>query len=160
MAVAAIPTQTLSAQQLGGATSSSGGTWKAYIKERHADVVALGDALQSGDLSGAQQAYNKLVTLGNTLSGDNPFIRSDRALDFNAIGGALANGNLSQAQQAFTTLRDTFAQKLPPVGTPPSPDAVVKLSSIAAPTSTATPTPAASSADAEISAPQAVNALA
>lgn len=127
--------QTLSAQQTTPASSSSTNSWKAYIKERHSDVVALDQALQSGNLSAAEQAYNNLVALGNTLPGDNPFVRSDRALDFNAIGGALANGNLAQAQQAFTTLRDSFREKLPPIQNPPnsSPDAVISLSGSATP---------------------------
>jgi hypothetical protein len=124
-------TQTLAAPQSTPGSSQTTSTWQAYIKERHPEVVALGEALQSGNLSAAEQAYNNLVALGNTLPGDNPFVRSDRALDFNAIGGALANGNLGQAQQAFAQLRATFGQKLPPVqgSSGASPDAVVTLSS-------------------------------
>jgi hypothetical protein len=89
--------------------------WQKYINERRPEVQQLNDALKSGDLAAAQQAYNNLVALGNTvLHKDNPFVRSDRSLDFNAIGGALQNGDLAGAQQAFAALESTFGQKLPP----------------------------------------------
>lgn len=97
---------------------------QTYFKERRPEVQQLKEALQSGDLAAAQQAYNNLVALGNNvLHKDNPFLRSDRALDFNAIGGALQNGDLAGAQQAFAALRSTFAHKFPPVASPPTPAA-------------------------------------
>ena len=101
--------------------------WQKYINERRPEVQQLNDALKSGDLAAAQQAYNNLVALGNTvLHKDNPFLRPDRGLDFNAIGGALQNGDLAGAQQAFAALESTFGQKLPPGANPtPSPATVV-----------------------------------
>ena len=68
------------------------------------------EALQSGNLSGAETAYNNLVSLvGNTvLHQNNPFVRSDRAADFSAIGGELQSGDLSAAQQALAELESTF----------------------------------------------------
>jgi len=105
------PSQTFSAQQ--SRTSSPGMTWQEYVKQRRVDVQALSAALKTGDLNAAKQAYNTLVTLGNTLPGDNAFVRSDRAMDFNAIGGALDNGNLGQAQKALTALQDTFMKAVP-----------------------------------------------
>src|SRR5271169_4468323 len=73
--------------------------WQKYLNERRPDVQQLKDALKSGNLSAAEQAYNNLVALGNNvLHRDNPFVRSDRALDFNAVGGALQNGDLAGAQ--------------------------------------------------------------
>jgi hypothetical protein len=90
--------------------------WQKYLSERRPEVQELKEALKSGDLRAAQQAYNNLVALGNqVLHKDNPFVRPDRALDFNAIGGALQNGDLDGARQAFAALQNTFRQKLPPV---------------------------------------------
>jgi hypothetical protein len=92
----------------------------------------LQEALKSGDLAGAEQAYNNLVALGNKVLGkDNPFLLSNRAFDFNAIGGALQNGDLSGARQAFQALADTFVKKDSTTNAAPatSPDTVVSLNS-------------------------------
>jgi hypothetical protein len=87
---------------------------QTYFKERRAELQQLNDALKSGDLKAAQQAYNNIVALGNqVLHKDNAFLRSDRGLDFNAIGGALQNGDLAGAQQAFAVLQSTFGHKVP-----------------------------------------------
>ena len=62
--------------------------WQKYLSERRPEVQQLKDALQSGDISAAQQDYKNLIALGNDVLGkDNPFVRSDRALDFDAVGG-------------------------------------------------------------------------
>jgi hypothetical protein len=83
--------------------------WKQFLRERGPEVQQLNQALKSGDLTAAQQAYNSLVTLAKTeLHQDNPFLRSDRAQDFNAIGAALQNGDLTGAQQALAALRNSF----------------------------------------------------
>lgn len=110
------------------ATASKANFLHEYFKERTAEVQQLKEALKSGDLSAAQQAYNNVVALGNTvLHRDNPYFRSDRGLDFNAIGGALQNGDLSGAKQAFAALQSTYAnKKLPPAaGLTPPPATVV-----------------------------------
>ena len=92
--------------------------WQKYLSERRPEVHQLKEALESGDLSAAQQAYNNLLALGKqVLHKDNPFLRRDRALDFNAIGGALQNGDLDGARQAFEALHDTFRHNRPPVAT-------------------------------------------
>jgi hypothetical protein len=99
--------------------------WKKYTSERRPEVEQLNDALKSGDLAAAQQAYNNLVALGNkVLHKDNPFVRSDRSSDFNAIGAALKSGDLTGAQQAFAALEATFTQPPPASLTtpPPSPN--------------------------------------
>ena len=89
--------------------------WQQYLSQRRPEVQQLKAALDAGDLSAAQQAYNNLVALGHqVLHKDNPFVRQDRALDFNAIGGALRNGDLQGARQAFAALRATFRHKVPP----------------------------------------------
>jgi len=116
---------------------SSGSTfWQRYLNQRRPEVQQLQDALKSGDLSAAEQAYNNLVALGNrVLHKDNPFLRPDRALDFNAIGGALQNGDLAGARQAFAALQETFEHWLPPAaGTTPAaalPATVVRLNTAA-----------------------------
>ncbi len=101
----------------------------AYFKQRRAEVEQLNQALKSGDLSAAQQAYNNIVALGNqVIHRDNPYFRADRALDFSAIGGALQNGDLAGARQAFAALHSTYL--LPPGGNSasPSPATVGSLS--------------------------------
>ena len=87
---------------------------QTYFKERTAEVQQLNQALQSGDIATAQQDYNNIVALGNSvIHRDNPFFRADRGLDFDAIGGALQNGDLAGARQAFAALQSTY--KHPPV---------------------------------------------
>jgi len=93
--------------------ATKGFTWKEYNAERSPEIQQLADALKSGNLGAAEQAYQNLVALGKSqLHQDNPFVKANRALDFNAIGGALQNGDLAGAQQAFADLQSTF--KLPP----------------------------------------------
>ncbi|MBS1850675.1 MAG: hypothetical protein JST79_07160 [Acidobacteria bacterium] len=60
----------------------------------------LYQALQSGDLTTAQQAYNSL-----TQNGTSPFRNSQLAQDFAAVGQALQAGDISGAQQAFATFQ-------------------------------------------------------
>jgi hypothetical protein len=114
------------------ASTAKSAFWQKYLSERRPEVRQLKEALESGDLSAAQQAYNNLLALGKqVLHKDNPFLRRDRALDFNAIGGALQSGDLDGARQAFAALHDTYRHKQPPVATSSTPAtaAVVTLSS-------------------------------
>ncbi len=81
-----------------------------YFQTRQSDLQQLAQALGSGDLAGAQTAYNNIVQLGHSgpfASGD-PFSRSQREQDFAAIGQALQSGDLAGAQTAFNTLQSTF----------------------------------------------------
>ena len=81
-----------------------------YFQTRQGDLQQLGQALQSGDLAGAQTAYNNIVQLGQSgpfASGD-AFSRPQREQDFTAIGQALQSGDLAGAQSAFSTLQSTF----------------------------------------------------
>ena len=83
--------------------------WQKYLGERRPEIRQLQEALQSGNLSGAETANNNLVSLANTvLHQNNPFVRSDRAADFSAIGGELQSGDLSAAQQALAELESRF----------------------------------------------------
>lgn len=91
-------------------TSSMIQEWQSSMQQRRQDFSQLGNALQSGDLTGAQQAYSDLQNLlqnssspfnSNTSSGSNPITD-----DFKALGQALSSGDLSQAQTDFTKLQD------------------------------------------------------
>lgn len=83
---------------------------QSYFQARRADVQQLGQDLQSGDLTDAQQEYSAIQTLGQSgpVPNGDAFFRSDRQQDFNAIGQALQSGDLASAQQAFVQLQDTF----------------------------------------------------
>jgi hypothetical protein len=109
---------------------------KAYFQTRYADLQQLGHALKSGDLAGAQTAYNNIVTLGQSgpFAGGNPFRINQREQDFTAIGQPLQSGDLAGAQQAFAKLASTFnggKRVDPPSASPASssgPEIVVNLS--------------------------------
>jgi hypothetical protein len=81
-----------------------------YFHTRQTDLHDLGQALGTGDVAGAQTAYNDIVQLGQNgpFSSGNPFSNSTREQDFTAIGSALQSGNLTAAQQAFSNLKSTF----------------------------------------------------
>jgi hypothetical protein len=61
----------------------------------------LSDALSSGDLAGAQAAYQSLTQ--NAPGGANK--NADPNSPFAALGAALQSGNLQDAQQAFAQLQ-------------------------------------------------------
>jgi hypothetical protein len=84
---------------------------QSFYQSRQADLKQLGSALQSGDLNGAQQAYNTLAALGQSgpFANSEPFSKSSRAQAFDTIGQALQAGDLAGAQAAFATL--TGSQK-------------------------------------------------
>jgi hypothetical protein len=86
---------------------------QAYRHQRLADLAQLGKALQSGDLAGAQSAFDALTALGQTGPNKNGqvFSRADRAGDFQAIGQALQSGDLAGAQSAFANLSGTFGKQ-------------------------------------------------
>ena len=100
---------------------------QSFLQQRDADLKQLGQALQSGDLAGAQQAFTAIQALSqnNTSANGNSFKVSQRQQDFNAIGQALAAGDLGGAQQAFADLKATV-QHRGPVTDPPA--SVVNLS--------------------------------
>jgi outer membrane protein assembly factor BamD (BamD/ComL family) len=70
----------------------------------------LGQALQSGDLSGAQSAFSSLQQLlpGSSATQAQTPQQTDQSTfitDVNAIGQALQSGDLSKAQDAFNKLQ-------------------------------------------------------
>jgi hypothetical protein len=125
-----------------------------YFQTRQSDLQQLGQALGSGDLAGAQTAYNNIVELGQGgpfASGD-PFSRPQREQDFAAIGQALQSGDLAGAQAAFSTLQSTF-QRGTGTQNPASasstsssgPEIILNLSNNSGSTSPASGAPASSS---------------
>lgn len=62
----------------------------------------LEQAIDSGDLAGAQKAYNTLSAFGPNNSG--PFSSPALASQFAAVGQALQNGDLGSAKQAIDSL--------------------------------------------------------
>ena len=82
------------------------------VKQFRQDFQDLASALQSGDLSGAQQAFAALQQLlpnpsagsqtstGQQGNGQNPF-----SADFSALDQALKSGDLKGAQDAFAKLQ-------------------------------------------------------
>jgi hypothetical protein len=86
---------------------------QAYRQQRQTDLAQLGQALQSGDLAGAQSAFDTLTALGQGGPNKNgqPFQLAERAQDFQAIGQALQSGDLAGAQSAFAKLTSTFGKQ-------------------------------------------------
>jgi hypothetical protein len=83
---------------------------QSYFQSRQSDLQQLGQDLQNGDLTDAQQEYSALQTLGQSgpFANGDVFRSSGREQDFNAIGQALQSGNVSEAQQAFEQLESNF----------------------------------------------------
>jgi len=113
---------------------------QTFYQSRQTDLKQLGNALQSGDLSGAQQAFQSLAALGEggPFANSEPFAKSSKAEAFNAVGEAIAAGNLAGAQAAFATL----SSKPSAADSASSEAATVSLSS----TQAASPAPADSQA--------------
>jgi hypothetical protein len=86
---------------------------RAFRQQRQADLAQLGQALQSGDLAGAQAAFDNLTALGQSGPNKNGqlFERAGRAQDFQAIGQALQSGDLAGAQSAFSTLESALGKQ-------------------------------------------------
>jgi len=93
-----------------------------YFHTRQTDLHDLGKALGTGDLAGAQSAFQAISKLGQggPFAGGDPFSNIRREQDFTAIGSALQSGDLAGAQQAFSDLKASFEK---PSGslTPPTP---------------------------------------
>jgi len=65
-------------------------------QQEDVDGRQLQEALQSGDLSGAQQAYNALAAFGPNNSG--PFTDPTQAAAFKSLGQSIQSGDLASAQ--------------------------------------------------------------
>lgn len=97
--------------------SSSNYQTSGHRNQHKNEMDALGEALQSGDLSAAQQAFSQMqqhAPDGAQRSGNS----GDAVItDISALGQALAASDLSSAQSAFSTLQSDFENAPPP---PPS----------------------------------------
>jgi hypothetical protein len=118
---------------------------RTYYQQRGSDLQQLGQALQSGNVSGAQQEFNAIQTLGQSgpFSSGNAFAINQREQDFNAIGQALQSGDLNGAQQAFNQLESSLHQGQRATDPPP---VVVNLSAAATAASSTASTTASSTA--------------
>jgi hypothetical protein len=96
-----------------------------YFHTRQTDLHDLGKALGTGDLAGAQSAFQAIATLGQggPFASGNPFSNTQREQDFTAIGNALQSGDLAGAQQAFSDLKATFEKQSGPLPPTPAPAA-------------------------------------
>jgi len=96
-----------------------------FNQSRRTDLQQLASALQSGNLTAAQQAFSDLAAIGRNGPNSNgePFANSNRAQAFEAIGQALQTGDLAGAQAAFASLQSTFAH--PAATTQPGTPAVL-----------------------------------
>jgi hypothetical protein len=123
---------------------------QTYFQARNSDLKQLGQALQSGDLAGAQQEFSAIQNLGQggPFANGNEFQSKQRQQDFNAIGQALQAGDLAGAQQAFAQLKSTIVQHQRNIEPPPSVVVNLSLASTAASAPTAAPSPAPASAPA------------
>src|SRR5579872_5255723 len=83
---------------------------QAYFQTRGSDQKALGQALNSGDLAGAQKEFAVIQALGQSgpLASGNAYVKTGRQQDFAAVGQALQAGDLAGAQKAFAKLQSTF----------------------------------------------------
>jgi hypothetical protein len=121
----------------------------------------LRSALQSGNLAGAQQAYNTLSALNN---GSGPFKSPALASAFAAVGTALQAGDLAGAQQAFSTLQQDVQKRNlgNGGGGTVNPDVILQISptasAAAAATSAASSASTSASSTASTSAPSAATA--
>jgi hypothetical protein len=108
---------------------------QTFYQTRQTDLKQLGSALKSGDLAGAQQAFQSLAVLGDggPFANSEPFSKSTKTEAFNAVGAALTAGNLAGAQAAFATLTSKQSGTADSVS---SDAATVSLSSTAAASST------------------------
>jgi hypothetical protein len=93
-----------------GISSSSLVQGAEYFQDRKSDLQQLGQALQAGNLAGAQQDFATIQNLGQNgrFANGNAFAVNARQQDFNAIGQALQSGDLAGAQTALTQLQSTF----------------------------------------------------
>jgi len=80
--------------------------WQVMMRQRQQDFQSLASSLQSGDLSGAQQAYSDLQALDSAnITSTSSTSSSNLQQDFTKLGQDLQAGNLTQAQQDFTQLK-------------------------------------------------------
>jgi hypothetical protein len=100
MAISSISAATLSQYVLSSSNS-------AQLQQA---LQALQDSLASGDLDGAQSAFQTVQKLNQNLataSASSLSSSSQLTTDLTTLGSALSSGDLSTAQSAFTKSRTT-----------------------------------------------------
>ena len=85
--------------------SSSAAYQPAQPGDARQDFLQLIKSIKSGDLTGAQQAYDAF-TQSQAASGAQPDPNSPFAKALSQIGAALKSGNIDQAQQALAGLQN------------------------------------------------------
>jgi|SRR5579862_581211 hypothetical protein len=73
-------------------------------QQQNTEFQQLAQALQSGNLSGAQQVLSTLT--GTTAASGLQSVQLTQEL--NQLGSALQSGNLSSARQAYSTIQQNF----------------------------------------------------
>jgi hypothetical protein len=89
------------------AMSQSQSLWEARREQQQQTLQALGTALQSGNLSDAQAAFQTLTQNSSTPSSAASATGTPQtavAKDLTALGTALSSGGLTDAQEAYKTL--------------------------------------------------------
>ena len=77
-------------------------------------LQTLQNSLASGDLNGAQSAFQTLQTLyQNAATASGTSLSSQLSTDLTALGSALTSGDLSTAQSAFATLQSDLKTSSP-----------------------------------------------
>lgn len=125
-----------------GISSSSLVQGAEYFQDRKSDLQQLGQALQAGNLAGAQQDFATIQNLGQNgpFANGNAFAISARQQDFNAIGQALQSGDLAGAQTALSQLQSTFQPRQGSTGPvlDPGPAVIINISAPAVPATNTT----------------------
>jgi len=93
----------MSLSSISSVSGSGDAAWQSPLQQAAEDLGALGKALQSGSLSGAQSAFvalqKDLTPAGSSATG------AGAASPLAPLGQALQSGNLSAAQTAFAALQ-------------------------------------------------------
>jgi len=107
---------------------------QSYFQQRDSGVKQLGQDLESGNITAAEQDFQSIQTLGQSgpFASGNAFRNDQREQDFNAIGQALQSGDLQTAQQDFAQLESTFQSSQNSQSTESQPAVIVTLSSTGA----------------------------
>jgi len=86
------------------APNADNDVWQTQRKQRNQDFKALQSALQSGDLTGAQQAFANFQQDAPSSSPAGKKTQNTQAVaDFQSLQSALQTGDLNAAQKAFAS---------------------------------------------------------
>jgi len=143
-------------------SSSSSPTQEVTVSQQlKKELKQLTDAIQTGNLTGAQQAYSALQQLDPQKSQDSTSGASTNPIrkDLKAVGQALQSGDLSGAQSAFSKLQTDLKAAAAQNGASPG-SALAQALKSQQQTSTTPVTSSVSSSSSGSSVGQSVNILA